>query len=89
MRQKDPGAGVHRGRNRRGIAPVTATIVLVVSVAIVGAVGFVLLGDLGHPHTTSSTAHSCVPSNSPMCASQGTSNVANTARAVADVPSRG
>jgi hypothetical protein len=56
-----------RVEGRRAIVPLTAAVVLVAAIGIAGAVGFVVLSELGVSHTSTSSTHSCTPPTAPGC----------------------
>ncbi|MGA8303821.1 MAG: hypothetical protein WA691_10005 [Thermoplasmata archaeon] len=57
----------HRVNSRKGMMPLTAAVVLVAAIGIAGAVGFVVLSEIGVTHTSTSSTHSCTPPTAPQC----------------------
>ena len=55
-----------KGKERRGLTPSKAAVILVAAIVAVGTVGYVVLNAIGPGHTT--TTSSCAPAKAPQCA---------------------
>jgi|HubBroStandDraft_1064217.scaffolds.fasta_scaffold03285_7 hypothetical protein len=71
------------GSGRKGISPVTAAVVLVVTLAIAGAASFAVLSATSH--TSSNHLSSCAPTTAPQCGGHGNTNDVRVAHSAADV----
>lgn len=75
--ERRPALG-RRASGRRGMTPVMASVILVVAVGIVGALGYVVLNAVGLEKTNTSTTNSCAPSTAPECRTAGATHDASS-----------
>jgi len=73
MKERYPWRRPRRKKDRAGLTPVTAAIVLGAVILGVGAAGFVALTAVAGSGTHTSTVQSCYPITSPECNGVGNS----------------
>ncbi len=79
MKEREEGrmAINRRTSGRRGMSSVTAAVVLIVAVGIVGAINYVVLNAIHLDHTSTKTVTSCAPSTAPQCREAGATALAS------------
>jgi hypothetical protein len=83
MRTNARGWMGRRKVGRRALAPLAASLLVLVGLAVVvGVAGYFVLNAVGH--TSSQTVHDCSPPDSPACSGQG-----NATSSLAPIPAVG